>query len=136
MKRGGGAFHFDLDFDDADQRYHLEPADTETPVMRYERLWARALLKRVLELLRQEYDTEDRRRVFAELHCFLTPSSHAENYVEVGERLKISEGAVKVAVHRMRRRYRDLLRKEIAMTIENPGDVDDEISRLFEAFGS
>lgn len=136
IKRGGNAFHFTLDFDEANQRYHLEPADHETPALQYERLWARALLKRVLELLQQEYESEDSRRIFAELHRFLVPSSHLDSYATIGERLGMSEGAVKVAVHRMRGRYRQLLRKEIAMTIEHPGDVDDEISRLFEAFGS
>ena len=133
LKRGGRHTHVSLDFDDSDRRYSVEPADNQTPDVQYERLWARALLKQVLGQLRDEYCAADKEKFFDELQRCLTPAT-TEKYTVIGERLGISEGAVKVAVHRFKARYRDILRREISKTIADPLDVEDEIRKLFETF--
>ena len=134
FKRGGRHTHVSLDFDDGDHRYSREPIDSATPELRYHQLWARSLLKLVLDQLRDEYRSERKKDLFNELRDYLTIDSGRENYAQVAKRLNLSEGAIKVAVYRMRRRYRELLRQEIAHTVADPSDVEDEIRFLFATF--
>jgi RNA polymerase sigma-70 factor (ECF subfamily) len=91
------------------------------------------LLGRVFEQLRREYDDAGRAATFRELHVVLTRGPQSVPYGTIADRLGTSEGAVRVAVHRLRRRYGLLLRREIAATVDNPAEIDDEIRALFAA---
>jgi RNA polymerase sigma-70 factor (ECF subfamily) len=133
IKRGGDRVHMSLDFDDGERRYARELTDEQTPEKQYERRWALTLLKQVLDRLQAEYLASGKEQTFAELQQYLTPGD-TERHAAVGERLGMSESAVKVAVHRLRMLYRERLRLEIAETISDKSDVEDEIRGLFETF--
>ena len=135
LKRGGGRTFVPIDFDDAERRYSNEPAHDQTPERLFERRWALALLDRVLNRLCGEYEAAGKDGLFARLKGYLT-GSDPSSYAEAALMLGISEGAIKVAVHRLRKRYRDLLRDEIAQTLDHPTHIDDEIRALFFALGS
>jgi RNA polymerase sigma-70 factor (ECF subfamily) len=134
-KRGGGRGPLSLDFDTAEARYHHEPVSNLTPEKLFERRWALALLDRVLVRLREESVRADKGELFDKLKCTLTAGKSAARHAQLGETLGMSAGAVKVAVHRLRRRYRELLREEIAHTLDDAGQVEDEIRDLFVALG-
>jgi RNA polymerase sigma-70 factor (ECF subfamily) len=136
QKRGGGRQFVPIDFQGAEGRYRHEPAHGETPERLFERRWALALLERVLARLRAEYEASGRGRLFERLKARLTGGDAGVPHAEAAEELGLSEGAVKVAVHRMRKRYRELLREEIAQTLDDPGQVEDEIRSLFAALGA
>lgn len=136
QKRGGGRVAFSLDFQGAEDRYRLEPADLETPERLYQRRWALMLLDRVIGRLEHEHRTAGKLESFAILKEFLTAGDASPPYRQVAEALGISPGAVKVAVHRLRRRYRELLKDEIAQTVTEPTEVDDELRELFAAVRS
>ena len=133
QKRGGGNPAFSLDFDAGELRYQNEPADEWTPERLFERRWALTVLDRVLERLGQDYADQGKEELFSHLKVFLTGASGLPSYAELAEPLNLSEGAVKVAVHRLRRRYRELLRQEIAGTVSAPEDVADELNCLLAA---
>jgi len=135
LKRGGGWRRVPLDFDAAERRYLREPAHTLAAEKLYERRWALALLEQVLARLRQEAEANNKEDHFRHLKDFLQGDAAAAPYAETAQALGMSEGAVKVAVHRLRRRYRDLLREEIARTVERPEEVEEEIRDLFAALG-
>jgi RNA polymerase sigma factor (sigma-70 family) len=137
QKRGGGRIHLPLDFEDGERRYSLEPVDALTPEALYERQWALTLLDRALERLAegQRGSTPAKAERFDALRPYLTGAGGVP-YVEVGASLGISETAVKVAVFRLRACYRDILRDEIAQTVETAAEIDDEIRRLMEAVRS
>jgi RNA polymerase sigma-70 factor (ECF subfamily) len=134
QKRGGGRPLVSLDFGDAEARYGREPGHSLTAERLFERRWALDLLNQVLARLRGEYEATGKGRLFECLKGRLTGDAgapHARAAAELG----LSEGAVKVAVHRLRKRYRELLREEIAHTVDDPGQVEDEIRALFAALG-
>ena len=133
-KRGGDRVALSLDFEDGEERYAAESADDLSAEDLFERRWALLVLDRVLERLATYYrsGTPGRAERFEALRPFLG-GARGEGYRDVGIRLGISETAVKVAVHRMRGRYRDMLRAEIADTVGDSALVDDEIQRLMEA---
>jgi RNA polymerase sigma-70 factor (ECF subfamily) len=133
-KRGGGVVPLSLDWQDAETRYQIEPADRLSPDKLYDRAWAVTLLERVIEQLRRECATEGKASVFERLKPFLTIGKSAIPYAEAAADLKLSESAVRVTVHRLRRRYRELLRNEIAQTLANPVHVEEELAALFTAF--
>jgi RNA polymerase sigma-70 factor (ECF subfamily) len=133
QKRGGGEVPISIDPDAAETACHFEPADNVTADKIFERRWALTLLDLVLRRLREEYTATDREKLFEQLKPTLTEASREVRYVEIAVRLGSSEGAVKVAVHRLRQRYRELLRAEIADTVANPDEVDDELRNLFVA---
>lgn len=133
QKRGGGQAMLSLDFDAGELRYQLEPADEWTPQRLYERRWALTVLDRVLERLGRDYAQEGKGELFSQLKTFLTGESHLPSYAELAGELGLSEGAIKVAVHRLRRRYRELLKEEIAGTVATPEDVADELNCLLAA---
>lgn len=136
QKRGGGAAMLSLDWQDAETRYHLDPADTLSPDRLFDRTWAVTLLERVIIRLRQENNDEGRAAVFDTLKPYLMVGKGAIPYAEAARNLGLSEGAVRVAVHRLRRRYRELLRDEIAQTLAPSGSVEDEMNALFAAFAN
>ena len=131
QKRGGGAIHVPIDTTSAETRYGLEPAHFDTPEKLFERRWAITLLDRVLDRLRAEHVKAGKADLFEHLKPCLTADKTALSHAELGARGGISEGAVKVAVHRLRQRYRELLRAEIAETVDSPGEVDEELRHLF-----
>jgi RNA polymerase sigma factor (sigma-70 family) len=130
IKRGG-AVDF-ISFDAAEERYAIEPVETNSADQIYERRWALTLLERVLEELRIEMDRGGRSALFEALKFCLT-GQRGPAYSALAMELGLSEGAVKVAVHRMRDRYRDLIRAEVGRTVESPAEVDAEMQALFEA---
>ena len=132
-KRGGGIPPVSIDEQDAEGRYRLEPVDRMTPDKLYERRWALTVLERALARLKEEYDASGRRHLFDQLKEDLTGEGTRESHAEIGGRLNMTPGAVKVAAHRLRRRYRDCLRAEIAETVSSPDEVDEEIRQLFQA---
>ena len=136
QKRGGQAHHLSLDWQDADARYVIEPADSSSPDVLYDRAWAVTLLERVVGRLREEHSAEGRAVQFDQLSPFLTLGKGALSYGAVPETLGVSEGALRVAVHRMRHRYRELLREEIGQTLTAPSQVAEEMNALFAAFAS
>ena len=132
-KRGGGRKIFSLDFENAEGRYALEPADRLDPQKVFERSWALTVLERTMARLQAEADTEKKGKVFDHLKVYLTIKESSVPYSDAAERLEMSEGAVRVAVHRLRRRYRELLRDEIAQTVSTEEEIDQEIRDLFSA---
>ncbi len=136
QKRGGGNVPISIDATRAESSFGLEPVDTLTAERIFERRWALALLDQVLRRLREEYTRDGKEKQFEQLKPTLTEASRTVPYAEIATRLGTSEGAVKVAVHRLRQRYRELLRAEIADTVASPGEIDDEIRNLFAALAN
>ena len=132
-KRGGGRKVFSLDFENAEAQYALEPAERLTPEKLFERSWALTILDRAMARLQGEATSEKKKRTFEYLKVYLTAKESAAAYGEVGEKLGMSEGTVRVAVHRLRRRYREVLRDEIAQTVSSEEEIDQEIRDLFTA---
>ncbi len=133
-KRGGATTTLSLDFQTAEGRYHVEPADERTPEQEFDRGWATAQLEHVLERMRAESGKGDADERFELLQGFLTGEGEDLRYKDVAERLGMTEGAVKVAVHRLRQRFGSVLREEVARTLNDPADVDEELRHLFAAF--
>ncbi|HTR42334.1 MAG TPA: sigma-70 family RNA polymerase sigma factor [Pseudomonadales bacterium] len=131
QKRAGDRHCLPLPLDTAETRYAREPADTSTPEQAFEKQWALTLLESVLGGLRAEYEHTGKGQLFEALKPCLTGTRESQPYAELATRLDMSEGAVKVAVHRLRERYRERLRAEIAHTVASPGDVDNEMRHLF-----
>ena len=134
-KRGGALPPLSFEFEAAEERYQIEPATDETPDTVFDKRWALTLLENVLGRLRTELEKSDKERLFEQLKVFLTGEKPNVGYAEVGARLNMSEGAVKVAVHRFRRRFRALLHEEITQTVSSPDEVEDEIRYLWAAVG-
>lgn len=134
-KRGGGRAVLPLsaDFDSAERLYGREPAETLTPERLFERRWALTLLDAVLADLQAQYVAGGRAKLFDHLKPYLTGDSHVQPQAQTAAELGISEGAVQVAVHRLRQRYRQLLRAHIEQTVESPAQVEEEIRDLFRA---
>jgi RNA polymerase sigma factor (sigma-70 family) len=128
QKRGGGAV-LPLDFHSGEDRYQREPAHDETPERIFERRWALAVLDRVMEKLRTEFLQHGRPEHFERLKMFLLGQSDAP-YAALAREMKASEGALKVAIHRLRKRYRELFRQEIADTVADPAEVESELRFL------
>lgn len=131
QKRGGGAGLISLDVDDAEQRYRGESSEHMDPEKLFERRWAIALLGRVLGLLETEQVASGRKERFEQLQVFLSGDLPGVTYAEMAKRLGMTEGAVKVAVLRMRQRYRELIRGEIANTVAGEEEVEEEMRHLW-----
>jgi RNA polymerase sigma-70 factor (ECF subfamily) len=127
-KRGGGTV-VPLEFSSGEERYQREPAHDETPERIFERRWALSVLDRVVERLRDEFMQHGRPEHFERLKVFLLGQSDAP-YAALARDMNTSEGALKVAIHRLRKRYRELFRQEIADTVADPGDVESELRYL------
>ena len=131
QKRGGGATILELDALDPEARYALKPAGESDPDAGFDREWALESTGRAMEKLREDYEGRGKGELFSVLRGSLTGEEPARS--ETAGRLGMSEGAVKVAVHRLRKRYRELLRAEIAETVSDPSSVDDEMRHLVAA---
>jgi RNA polymerase sigma-70 factor (ECF subfamily) len=131
QKRGGGVPTLPLQFDTAETRYGHEPTDSVTPEQSFERRWVLTLLDEVLKRLQLEYQQEEKADLFAQLNPCLIGDRTSQPYAELAKKLGVTEGTVKAWAHRLRQRYRQLLREEIAQTVSNPGEVDEELRHLF-----
>ena len=129
-RRGGGRRVFSLSAIDAEERYRLEPADTLTPEQIFERRWAMTLLEETFQRLEEESAAAGRGELFAAVRPILSGEDSGSAYAELGAKLGFKEGAVRTAVHRLRRRFGALLRAEIAQTISDPQDIEDELRHL------
>lgn len=133
QKRGGGALHLSLDWQTAEERLQHEPPDHATPDRIFDREWALALLEQVITRLRAECDAEGKAALFDQAKGYLMIGEQAIPYPEAARSLGLDEGAVRVAVHRLRKRYRELLRDEIAGTLSDPTQVQQELQSLHAA---
>lgn len=130
QKRGGGTQHLSLDWQSADERFHLDPPDPSSPDRTYDREWALALLDIVIRRLRDECDADGKAKLFEQAKGYLMVGQSTIPYLDAARALDMDEGAVRVAVHRLRKRYRELLREEIAQTITDPAQVEEELRSL------
>lgn len=134
LRRGGRQPHVPLDVGTGEHRYQLEPADGLTPEFVYERRWALTVLDKAMARLSLKYEQTGRRDLFASLTPHLV-SDEPASYRELAETLDVSEGSLRVAVHRLRKEYRATLRETIAETVERDDDVDDELRYLLTVVG-
>jgi len=134
IKRGGQQTFVPLDAMSRETRYKVEPADNLSPDKAFERQWALTVLDHALARLRAEFVGAGKEPLFEALKPFLTGDGKADSQADMAARCDMTEGAIKVAVHRLRRRYRELLREEIAQTVASPEEIDEEIRHLFAAF--
>jgi RNA polymerase sigma factor (sigma-70 family) len=133
LKRGGARPAISIDAADAEGRYARELAHELTAERIFDRSWALLLLNRVFNQLRSEYEDAGRAATFEALQVFLTEGPRAVAHATIARSLGMTDGAIRVAVHRLRRRYGDILRREIAATVDDPSQIDDEIQGLFRA---
>ncbi len=131
QKRGGGRSPISLDFDAADSSFRIEPAAGLTAEQFYDQQWAITLLGQIMQRMENEFDGDGKSKQFQELKGFIIGDHAGTTYAQAAANLDMTEAAAKQAGSRMRRRYRELLREEIAQTVEGPGEVDDEIRNLF-----
>ncbi len=136
QKRGGGAAHLSLDWQTADTKFQVAAAGEPSPDQAFDREWALALLAKVIERLQAECAAEGKAKVFEQLKAFLMAGGGDSAQADVAKSLGLEEGAVRVAIHRLRKRYRVLLRDEIAHTLSDAAMVDEELRVLFGAFGA
>jgi RNA polymerase sigma factor (sigma-70 family) len=130
QKRGGGQV-LTIDTSTAEERYSIEPLDESNPQTLYEKAWATAVLDHSIGLLETEYVQGRKQTLFAAL----LPALQGDNqvpYAELGARLGLSEGAIKVAVHRLRQRYREMLRAAVANTVADPLEIEGELRHLMQ----
>jgi len=132
QRRGAGKV-ISLDIANAESRFQIEPAAEHTPETLYDRAWALALLGRTFNRLREEYSRNGKGPLFDELKFCLTGERSVIPYAELAGRLNMPESTVKTLVHRLRRRYRELLRDEVAQTVNSPQEIEEELRALFRA---
>jgi len=135
-KRGGGATHLSLDWQTADTQFQVTAVNETSPDKAFDREWAVTLLARVIQRLQAECEADGRGKLFSELKIFLTAGKGELSHAEAAKSLDMDETTVRVAVHRLRKRYRQLLRDEIAQTLADAADVDEEMRALFGAFST
>jgi RNA polymerase sigma-70 factor (ECF subfamily) len=135
QKRGGERLKLSLDFDAGESKFRLEPAHELTPEKLFERRWVTTLLDRVLERMQTELADAGKREHFEHLKAALTGDLEAVDYQRAARALEITPAAAKQAAYRLRKRYRKLFREEVARTVADDSEVDEEISRLLATFG-
>jgi RNA polymerase sigma-70 factor (ECF subfamily) len=135
QKRGGGQASLPFEMSSGEERYSLEPFHDETPERIYERRWARTLLERVVERLREDFATHGKLENFNKLKTCLQGDAGV-SYADLARELHTTEAALKVSIHRLRKRYRDLLRAEVADIVSDPGDIDSELRYLIGALAA
>jgi RNA polymerase sigma-70 factor (ECF subfamily) len=131
QKRGGGMAAVPIQLNEAETRYGVEPIDDRTPEQAFEYNWALALLDEVMRKLEAEYCQRCQERLFAALKPAIVAAPDSDAVMDLTSKLEMSEGAIRVAVHRLRCRYRELLREEIGTTVDSPAEVDAEMRHLF-----
>jgi RNA polymerase sigma factor (sigma-70 family) len=131
QKRGGHLRKLPLTIEDAEKRFSREPTDPRTPEQEFERQWALVVLDRVLDRLGEDYARRDQAALFETLKPSLIGDREAQPYQQLAADLDMTEGSVKVAVHRLRQRYRERLLEEIAQTVASPEEAESELRHLF-----
>jgi RNA polymerase sigma-70 factor (ECF subfamily) len=131
MKRGAGQT-ISIDAQDAEERYAVEPIDVRNPQSIYEQAWAVTVLDQAMAQLEAEYNRAGKQTLFEKLASSLQGDRPDSTYTEIGHELAMSEGAVKVAVHRLRKRYREFVRASVANTVADPLEVDAELGLLMD----
>jgi len=131
LKRGGHLRLVPLVMENAEDRFSREPVDAATPEQHFERQWALTVLEQVLAGLREEYAARSQTALFDRLKPTLIGERTSQPYAELAASLETTEGNIQVAVHRLRERYRQRLKEEIAQTVSSPDDVESEIRHLF-----
>jgi RNA polymerase sigma factor (sigma-70 family) len=131
LKRGGGRHIISIDSCSAEHRYACEPSHDLTPEQLFERRWVMTLLDNTLDQLRGEFIKAGKAAVFERLSVFLTGDENGPRYGDVGADLGLTEASVKMAVSRLRRRYRQILRTQIGQTVAGEEDIKAEIQHLF-----
>jgi RNA polymerase sigma-70 factor (ECF subfamily) len=132
QKRGGQFTFISLDEPAPEERYRLEPVDNETPEKKFAKQWAVAVLQNALGALQKECAAAEKSDFFGEVRGLLSDEADPAGYAEIGRRLGMTEGAARVAVHRLRRRYGELLRAEVAQTVGSPAEAEDELRHLMK----
>jgi len=132
-KRGGGVPLISLDDEAAEERYAKEPASDLSPEKLFDQQWARTVLEQVQTQLREEYRAHGKLELYERLHVFLSEETELRDYDRIGAQLQMRSGTVAVAVHRLRHRYRELVREEIARTVASPADIDGEMRHFYAA---
>jgi RNA polymerase sigma factor (sigma-70 family) len=133
QKRGGGRKILSLSFQNAEGQYALEPADQLSPEMLFEKSWALTVLERTMDQLEADMAKKNKQKLFGHLKVYLTTEKDVIPYQDTATELDMTEGAIRVAVHRLRRQYRRLLRDEIAQTVGDKDKIDEEMECLFAA---
>jgi RNA polymerase sigma-70 factor (ECF subfamily) len=135
LKRGGGVEFISLDLQDAEDLYRLEPADHLTAETIFDARWATTLLDEAMSRLESEYAEQGKAATLQALKPFLDPTNVQvlPSYEQLANQLRVTLGAVKTLIHRLRKQYTTLLREEVARTVCDPVEVDDEIHALYEA---
>jgi RNA polymerase sigma factor (sigma-70 family) len=134
QKRGGGRIFLSLDAQEAEERYRIEPHIEATAERIYERRWAFTVLELVLQRLASEYEQAGKAEQFSLMKEFLQGEN--PSYTEVATNLGMTEGALRVAVHRMRQRFGELLKWEIAQTVASPAEIDEELNHFFQVLST
>jgi RNA polymerase sigma factor (sigma-70 family) len=134
QKRGGGKALFSIDDGSLETASHNEPVDEQTPEKTFQRRWAITVLNQVLQLLHDEHAADGKIDLFEQLKPVLTGNGGDDGYAQVAQRLGMSDTAVKTAAFRLRKRYGHLLREQIAQTVADPAEIEDELRDLFSAF--
>ena len=133
QKRGGQYAFLSLDEQAPEERYKLEPTDNDTPERKFLRQWARTVLNQTMSRLEKECATAGKAALFKEVKGLLAGERDDSGYAAIGQRHSLAEGTVRVNVHRLRQRYGELLRDEIAQTVNGPEEVDEEMRYLLNA---
>lgn len=134
QKRGGGETHLSLDWRTADTKFQVTAVNEPSPDKAFDREWALALLAKVIERLQAECAADGKAKLFEQLKIFLMAGKGETAQSDVAKALGMEEGAMRVAIHRLRKRYRALLRDEICQTLTDAAQVDEEMRALFGAF--
>jgi len=134
IKRGGSTVHVPFDSANAEAQYRLDASEQDTPDKLFDRAWALSVMEAASQHLQEECRLEGKEKLFERLKLFLARNETGRTYAEAGAELDLSEGAVKMAVLRLRRRYRDLLREEVAQTVSSAANLEEEMQSLRAAF--
>ena len=132
QKRGGQFTFISIDAAPPEERHPLEPADHETPERKFLRQWGLSVLKQAMNALQRECEANGKELLFREAKSLISGERHSAAYAEISKTLGMGEGAVRVAVHRLRQRYGELLRLEVAHTVSSEDEVDEELRYLFQ----
>jgi DNA-directed RNA polymerase specialized sigma24 family protein len=132
QKRGGQFTFISMDEHPPEERYQLEPADLETPEKKFLRQWALTVLKQAMNALQKECEAHAKGPLFREARNLISGERHPAAYAQISKTLNMAEGAVRVAVHRLRQRYGELLRQEVANTVTSQEEIDEELRYLFQ----
>jgi RNA polymerase sigma-70 factor (ECF subfamily) len=135
QKRGGLFTFISMDQQPPEERYRLEPADHDTPERNFLRQWALTVLKQAMNALQAECDANGKAPLFREAKNLISGERHGASYAQISRSLHMGEGAARVAVHRLRQRYGELLRREIAHTVTREQEVEEELRYLFQVLG-